>query len=145
MRVFEKVSYDQTGTLPTRADDRSAGHDFYTPITVTIPAHKSVAIKTNIKCQMEDDDVLLIFVRSSIGIKKHLMLANQTGVIDASYYNNPDNEGNIICCLYNYGEEEITICGGERIAQGVFVKYLKTDEGEVLSNARTGGIGSSGA
>lgn len=144
MRKFEKVSYDDTGILPTRADLGSAGHDFYTPIDLEIKPREIVKFNTNIKVIMEPDEVLLLFVRSSIGIKKNLMLCNGTGVIDSTYYNNPDNEGNIIGALFNYGNETQYIKAGERVIQGVFVKYLITDNDKPLSDKRIGGVGSSG-
>lgn len=144
LRTFEKVSYNDTGIIPTRADVGSAGYDFYTPEDITIKPHEQVVVKTNIKAKMPDRDVLLLFIRSSIGIKKNLMLSNCVGVIDSTYYNNPDNEGNIMFALYNYGSEEQFIKAGERVAQGVFTSYFTTDDDQPLSHTRTGGIGSSG-
>ena len=144
MRKFEKVSNTPSYIEPTRADIGSAGYDLYSPIDVTIPSKEMVKIATNVKCQMPQDEVLMLFVRSSIGIKRCLMLANGTGIIDSTYYNNPDNEGNIICAMYNYGNEPQTIKAGERIVQGVFVKYGVVDDDKPLSNERVGGIGSSG-
>ena len=144
MRKFEKVNYDNSGILPTRNDKGSAGYDFYAPYSFTIQPHDAFIFKTNIKAQMEEDDVLLLYVRSSIGIKRQLMLCHGTGVIDATFYNNPDNEGNISCALYNYGDEAQTINAGERVMQGVFSKYLLTDDDKPLNKTRTGGIGSSG-
>ena len=93
---------------------------------------------------MEIDEVLLLFVRSSIGIKRNLSLANGTGVIDSTYFNNLDNEGNIICAIYNYGTTPQVIKEGERFVQGVFVKYLTTSQDTTKNTTRTGGIGSSG-
>lgn len=144
MRKFEKVSYDNSGTLPTRNDKGSAGYDFYTPVQLVIEPGQMVKFKTHIKAQMEQDEVLMLYVRSSIGIKKNLMLANTTGVIDSTYYNNPDNEGNIIGALYNYGTETQVIEAGERVMQGMFIKYLTTVNDIPLNTVRTGGIGSSG-
>ena len=37
---------------------------------------------------MQDGEVLLLYVRSSVGIKRGLVLANGTGVIDKDYYSN---------------------------------------------------------
>lgn len=141
---FEQVSYADDGIIPTRADEGSAGYDFYSTETVVIKPKEVVKIKTNIKASMGLGDVLMLYVRSSIGIKKNLMLANGTGVIDSTYYNNPDNEGNIIIALYNYGDVERIIMKGDRIAQGVFLSYFIAENDKVLSNTRTGGIGSSG-
>ena len=143
-RDFEKVSYNNSGIIPTRADIGSAGYDFYTPIDLEIKPHESIKFETNIKAKMNKDEVLLLYVRSSIGIKKNLMLSNGTGVIDSTYYNNSDNEGNIIGSIYNYGDDIQYIKAGDRVMQGVFVKYLITDSDSPLSTTRTGGIGSSG-
>lgn len=144
MRKFEKVSYCNSGTIPTRSDDGSAGYDFYTPTQLVIEPKQMVKVQTHIKADMLKDEVLMLYVRSSIGIKKNLMLANITGVIDSTYYNNPDNEGNIIAALYNYGEETQVIEAGERFMQGVFTKYLIVDDDQPLNKERLGGIGSSG-
>lgn len=144
MIKFEKVSYAD-GVIPKRSDSGSAGYDFYSTETVTIAPKTQVMIKTNIKAQMDYDTVLLLFMRSSLGIKKNLMLANTTGVIDSSYYNNEDNEGNIIGAVYNYGNEPVTIQAGDRFMQGVFVEYKTTDAiEEIINEKRTGGIGSTG-
>ena len=144
MRRFEKVTYDDSGIIPTRSDNGSAGYDFYTPQDIVIKPGEAVLFKTNIKAQMLPDEVLLLYIRSSVGIKKHIVLSNGTGVIDSTYYGNPDNEGNIMCALYNYGTEEQVITAGDRVMQGVFIKYLTTDNDIVISKQRTGGIGSSG-
>ena len=144
MIKFEKVSYAD-GVIPKRSDSGSAGYDFYSTETVTIEPKTQVMIKTNIKAQMDYNTVLLLFMRSSLGIKKNLMLANTTGVIDSSYYNNEDNEGNIIGAVYNYGNEPVTIQAGDRFMQGVFVEYKTTDTTEeIINEKRTGGIGSTG-
>jgi dUTP pyrophosphatase len=50
---------------------------------------------------MQPNEVLLIDIRSSIGINQDLMIANTLGVIDSDYYNNPKNEGNIGFTLRN--------------------------------------------
>lgn len=144
MRKFEKVSYCNNGIIPTRNDKGSAGYDFYTPTQLVIEPKQMIKFQTNIKASMEQDEVLMLYVRSSIGIKKNLMLPNGTGVIDSTYYNNPDNEGNIIGALFNYGNETQIIEAGERVMQGVFMKYFVTDDDKPLNEERIGGIGSSG-
>ena len=143
-RKFEKVSYDDTGILPTRNDKASAGYDFYAPKDIVIYPHEGTKFATNIKATMEEDEVLMLYVRSSIGIKRGLTLANGTGIIDSTYYNNPDNEGNIIIALYNYGDVPQHFKAGDRIAQGVITSFFTVENDVVLSDKRTGGIGSSG-
>lgn len=129
-------------TLPTRSDNRSAGYDFYAPTNYMCRSHKTTKIWTDVKSYMQDDEVLLIDVRSSMGGKFHL--ANTIGVIDASYYENESNDGSIGIFLVNDTDEDIYISKGDRIAQGIFIKYLTTDDDAPLSNKRTGGFGSTG-
>ena len=130
--------------LPVRGTSRSACYDLSSPIRVTIPAHSSVLIWLNIKSYMLADEVLEVYVRSSIGIKKSLMLKNTVGVIDSDYYSNESNDGNIAVCLFNMNDEAVVIEKNERIAQAMFQKYLVVDNDVCLSDIRLGGIGSTG-
>lgn len=148
LRYFEEVSeghkkHKANTQLPIRADKRSAGYDFFSKETVVIEPNQSHLFWTDVKAYMQDDELLSVHVRSSIGIKKDLMLKNTTGIIDSSYYNNPSNDGNIGINLFNYGTEPVTIEAGERIAQGIFQKYLITANDNVLHSERIGGSGSS--
>lgn len=128
---------------PTRSDAGSAGYDFYIPVDIKIEPRSQTVVWTNVKAYMEPDEVLLIFVRSSIGIKRGVTLANGTGVIDASYFNNPSNDGNIGLCLKNNTGQTVEFKAGEKVAQGIFTKFLVADEDVTMSDERTGGIGSS--
>jgi len=128
--------------LPKRSTLGSAGYDFSTPLEVTIPANGKTTIWTNIKSYMQSSEVLMIYVRSSIGIKKGLTLANGTGVIDSDYYDNSGNEGNIGICLVNNSEVDVVLKKEERIAQGVFLPFLISDDDDI-NLKRVGGIGSS--
>ena len=129
--------------LPERSSKHSAGYDFFTPVDITIAPNETKMILTHVKAQMDSDKVLLILPRSSMGIKRHVVLANSTGVIDADYYNNPDNEGNIGIVLYNYGTEVQKFKTGDKVAQGIFVNYCCTND-DVATAERIGGIGSTG-
>lgn len=142
VRGFEYVS--RVGAIPkkpTRGSVHSAGYDICTIEDYTVPPHQSVYIYTGIKAYMPPDEYLDLRVRSSLGIKRQLMLATGASVIDADYYNNPDNEGEIIIVLYNYGDAAQTIEAGERIVQGIFTKYFLTDN-DNATEQRTGGTGS---
>ena len=146
---FEEVLYTQKAYrhkptfLPTRATAKSAGHDFFLKEDVTIKPGKAVFQYTDVKCRLNRDEVLLLFVRSSIGIKQHLMLANGTGVIDADYYGNADNDGNIGLTLYNYGTDAVTLKENDRVMQGIVVDY-KISENDSTQSGRSGGFGSTG-
>ena len=130
--------------LPTRSDERSAGYDFYTPVDIIIAPGQRYLVWTDVKAYMQDNEVLMLYVRSSIGVKKGIVLSNGTGIIDASYYSNPDNDGRIGISLFNTSNKEVQLLAGERIAQGVFIQYLVADDDNVLNKERVGGFGSSG-
>ena len=128
--------------LPTRGTAKSAGYDLASPIDVIIEPHSSVLIWTNVKAYMQDDEVLEVYIRSSTAIKRDLILKNTVGIIDSDYYSNESNDGNIGICLYNTTYAPREIKKGERIAQGIFKKYLIADNDVCLHHDRTGGIGS---
>ena len=129
--------------LPTRGSKTSAGYDFYLPHDIKIEPHSKVLVWTDVKAYMQEEEVLMLYVRSSIGIKKGLMLSNTTGVIDSDYYSNESNDGNIGVSLFNYSDEVVELKKGERICQGVFINFLVADNGN-SDKERIGGIGSTG-
>lgn len=130
--------------LPTRSDKGSAGYDFYSPIDFEIKPGETKVVPMDIKAYMLEDEVLLLWTRSSMGIKNRIVLANQTGVVDSSYYNNEDNDGNICTALTNMGDKIYKVNAGDKIMQGVFIKFLIIDNDKPISQQRTGGIGSTG-
>ena len=104
-------------------------------------ANLRTMVPTGLKVKMPKDVVLKIYPRSSTGSNCLLVLANQTGIIDSDYYNNPDNEGHIFIPILNLFPYDIKIKKGEKIAQGIFEHYLITDD-DNADNKRIGGFGS---
>ena len=131
--------------LPVRSTKNSAGYDMEAAEDVVIPAfrpgQKPVLVKTGLKAYMQFDEVLILANRSSNPGKKGLILANSIGVVDSDYYGNPDNDGHIMFAFFNFKDEDIEIKKGERIGQGMFQKYLVTDN-DIAGAERTGGFGS---
>ena len=152
MRKFERISkkqfkkdipdgnYDDI-VLPYRKTMNSAGYDFISLCRMCIKPNESVRIPTGIKVILNEDEFLALFVRSSLGIKHDIRLSNQVGIVDADYYNNPDNEGHLWICVKNEGENEFVLEKGAAFAQGVFSKYFVTED-DNATGVRTGGIGS---
>lgn len=100
-------------------------------------------VHTGIKARMEDDEVLELYNRSSNPSKLGLVLANSVGVVDADYYENPDNDGEIMFAFYNFMPWSVTLKVGDKLGQGVFKKFLRPTEGLVINDTtRTGGFGS---
>lgn len=152
MRKFEKISEDvflrdvgnnsyQDIIMPKRSTKYSAGYDFYALYDIVFNPGDRKVIPTGIKVKMNNNEYLAIFIRSSLGFKYNLRMCNQTGIIDADYYNNKENEGHIFVCLQNESDQIITIKKGDRFVQGIFMPYLIVDD-DTTDNMRKGGIGS---
>ena len=147
IRGFEKVAkYAEIDfPMPERKTELSAGYDFCLPEEVTLEPGKLQLVPTGVKAYMQPGEWLGMHIRSSMAVKKRFMLVNNVGIIDADYYNNPDNEGHIMLALLNMGENPVTLPKGERVAQGIFYNYLTADGDEKVSKAvRGGGFGSTG-
>ena len=104
---------------------------------------KVTIVKTGLNAYMQPDEYLALHVRSGISIKHGILLINSTGIIDADYYNNEDNEGHIMAALFNTGKEPFSVKKGDRIVQGIFCRYLTADD-DSAEGKRSGGIGSTG-
>ncbi|WP_251716709.1 dUTP diphosphatase [Lactobacillus agrestimuris] len=163
---------DKNISLPKRQTLASAGYDIEAAEDITIPSiwrlnfvrifrlirngHelnerdyemaddilKPILVPTGLKVYMPEDEVLILANRSSNTFKKNLALPNGIGVIDSDYYNNSKNEGELFVQVLNYGVRPLHIKKGERIAQGIFMKYLKTDDDDPITRKRTSGFGS---
>ena len=131
--------------LPIRKTKYSAGYDVEAAEDTIIPAfkrgQKPTLVKTGIKAYMDEDEMLLLYNRSSNPGKKGLILANSVGVIDKDYYGNPDNDGHIMFAFYNIKDEDVEIKKGDCIGQAIFMPFLIAD-GDVAEGTRIGGFGS---
>lgn len=129
--------------LPVRASRHSAGYDLCTPVPLSIPPGGRVRFATDLKAYMGAGEVLCLYPRSSVGFRG-VRLCNTVGVVDADYFGNPENDGNIVVCLHNAGEETFAAAPGDRLIQAVFTAYLLAD-GDSADTERQGGLGHSGA
>ena len=157
--------------LPVRKTAQSAGYDFVVAEDIIIPpyaemsermwANKSVhvpslndaaaiikeakakvtLVSTGMKCQLDKGTYLELSVRSSCPLKHWLVLGNSVGIIDADYYNNPDNEGEIFFQIINLAPFPIQLKRGDAIGQGIIKPYLITEDDNAIGE-RTGGFGS---
>ena len=99
---------------------------------------------TGVKVSIPLEHVMLIFPRSSTGIKLHCMLSNTTGVIDSGY------RDEIRMAVTNFGNETVCLQDGQRLAQFMIIPRPKLelefveDNEDFRQNDRDGGIGSSG-
>lgn len=160
-------------SLPQRATSHSAGYDFTAAEDFLLPTiwrmnfvrlfrlirneHpltdedyemaekvlKPYLVPTGIKAYMGPDEYLMLANRSSNPIKRGLVLPNGVGIIDADYYNNPSNEGEIFMALVNVGVRDVVLHKGDHIGQGIFMPFLTADGDQGNDRTRAGGFGSS--
>lgn len=155
MRSFEKISFEQFKNdvcddkliynkfkLPNRSSKNSAGYDFFSLFDFSLKPGEIMKIPTGIKVNMENNDVLFLVVRSSMGFKYNVRMCNQVGVIDSDYYNNSDNEGHIWIKLKNEGDKDFIVKNGDAICQGIFLNYLTVTNERDVKKIRNGGLGS---
>lgn len=159
--------------LPERSTKNSAGYDFFAPEDIEIEpvlykalsnfilnmlkgiknpddvsdddmySIKPTLVMTGVKAYMQDDEYLGMYNRSSNPKKLGLILANGVGVVDSDYYNNPDNDGEIGFAFYNIFPWKVKIKKGDKLGQGIFQKFLKSDNDNAFVT-RSGGFGSTG-
>ena len=154
--------------LPLYKTRHSAGADFFCAKEIVIPSiwkslfgmlkdgilHVSdkekakkelepTLVHTGIKASMEEDECLILCNRSSNPKKLGLVLANGIGLIDKDYYNNVDNDGEIMFAFYNFLPFDRTIHVGDTLGQGVFQKFLYPEVGlRIADEERKSGFGS---
>lgn len=166
-RYFEVVSKykDKNVNLPKRQTKHSVGYDFEAAEDIVIPSIwklvfrnvtkfllgysdkvlpiEPTPVPTGIKAYFQKDEGLFLYNRSSNPKKYGLLLANSVGVVESDYYNNPENEGEILFVFWNLFPFDVIIHKGQRIGQGVFKKILFVDN-DKATGERQGGFGSTG-
>ena len=135
---------DKDITLPVRSTKNSAGYDVAAAEDVVVPVFekgcKPTLVHTGLKAYCQPDEWYMLANRSSGPGKRKLVLANGIGIIDADFYNNPDNEGHMWFALQNHGDKTFKVEAGQGFGQGIFMKYYTVDEEEV-NTERTGWSG----
>lgn len=136
---FERYfNSDDAVKMPSRKTSQSAGYDICAIGSYVIQPSSKAIINTGLTAYMGENEWLGLFVRSGLSYEFDLTLQNATGVIDSDFYGN-----HIRLLLRNEGTEPFIVNHGDRIAQGIFLPYLKADE-DNTSAKRTGGFGSTG-
>lgn len=145
MNNVRYLKIDEKAVVPTYGTDFSAGADIYALLpdeSVSIKKGETYLVHTGISLEIPEGFGGFVFARSGLASKKGLAPANKVGVIDSDY------RGELMVPLYNQSGETQTIQNGERIAQIVFMPYMKANFSESESLDKTernkGGFGSTG-
>ena len=128
--------------IPEYKSKDAAGCDVYALEEVKIKPNTIEFIRTGVSFEFESTHFLMIAPRSSLALKKNLMVPNSIAIGDSDY------RGEYLLALRNLGTEEVTIDKHERIGQILFLQFTRAEFEEVdeLSDTErgTGGFGSTG-
>lgn len=132
---------ENNSKIPTKANANDAGWDLYSTIDTIIPPKQRKTVKTGIALEMPEHMAGLIWPRSGLSVKQGIDVL--AGVVDSGY------RGEIMVCLYNTSDENVSINCGDRIAQIIFQEVPRVmmlhQEGLGSSQRGDKGFGSSGA
>ena len=108
-----------------------------------LPPGIRVLIPTGLIFDIPEGNVLKMFIRSSVALKKGLVMANGTGIIDSDYVEES------YMMLQNVTDSLVTIENGERLAQCMLVpveqhELVETSDRPAQKTSRNGGFGSTG-
>mgnify|MGYP000993365576 CR=1 FL=1 len=150
--VADEYKENPEKLLPIRGTKGSAGYDLINPYDcdINIDSPGLYILDTFIKIEVPENIVAKMYVRSSIGIEKGIVLANGTGIIDSDFKDTikiplVKNRISVISQSFvdTINNKKPKICKGDRIVQIVFTKYFTTED-DNTKEERTGGIGSTG-
>lgn len=134
------VLLDANAKVPTKANFNDAGFDLYSTVDTIIPPKQRKTVRTGISVEMPEHFAGLIWPRSGLSVKQGIDVL--AGVVDSGY------RGEIMVCLYNTSDDNVTIQTGDRIAQIIFqeVPRVIMEVHESLGSSQRGdkGFGSSG-
>ena len=139
---FRRVN--DRATVPHYSTEFAAGADLYACLEneIIINPGETVKITTGICLEIPAGLGGFIFARSGLATKSGLAPANKVGVVDSDY------RGEIIVALHNHSEKPACVKSGDRVAQIVFLPYVKGIflDGDLSETERgTGGFGSTGS
>jgi dUTP pyrophosphatase len=126
--------FDKSYPLPT-ANSGAACFDFICRETVTIQPGQIKAVAQNVALKVPEGHAFLMFVRSSTPLRKGVVLANGVGVIDPFYCGDKDE---FLAFLLNITDKPVTIAEGDKVVQGMFVKFATIAWEEVDALRETG-------
>ena len=129
--------------LPAYHSEGAAAFDLASREDVVVQPGAVVLVGTGLVVEVPRGHFLAVVARSSLPIKKGLIVANSVGIVDSDYCG-PRDEVKVE--VYNFTPREATIARGERIAQGLILPAVRVVWDEVQDSAAPsrGGFGSTG-
>lgn len=134
---------DKKLPLPQYHTKGSIGFDLVSRKKINVRPSELKLVPLNIVIETPKDYGLFLTCRSSMPIKKGLLIPNGLGIIDQDYSGENDE---LMLEVFNFTKKIVKIDRGERIAQGIIVKIEKVEFKEVkkMTKQSRGGFGSTG-
>lgn len=134
--------FDKELPLPEYKTAGAAGFDLTAKETIKIGPGMVGYIPLNIAVETPKDHILLIAARSSTH-KHGIMPVNGIGIGDPDFRGDEDEYQ---FPSFNFTDKVVTVEKGTRIAQGIFVKFIKASwkETDKMRAKSRGGFGSTG-
>jgi dUTP pyrophosphatase len=129
--------------LPSYHSEGAAAFDLASREEVVVQPGAVVLVGTGLVVDVPRGHFLAVVARSSLPIKKGLIVANSIGIVDSDYCG-PHDEVKVE--VYNFTSREVSIARGERIAQGLILPSVRVEWEEVQDTGAPsrGGFGSTG-
>lgn len=135
---------DRTLPMPLYQTKGSVAFDLYARKQTIVKPFTPTVIPLNVIIKIPKGYFLLLAIRSSIPLKKSLVIANGIGIIDEDYCGEKDEVG---LEVLNFLQKEVVIEKGERIAQAMLIQINKIEKFEIvdkINKESRGGFGSTG-
>ena len=170
MMKFERVQKYPDAIIPVRSTAEAGGYDLFAAEDTIIPSYweimgkmreewengysfedilqqhpnwRPTLVSTGVKIKLDSDKTFEISARSSLPRKRWMIVANAPGKVDADYYQNPTNDGEIFVQIINLSPIDQIIKKGEKFAQGSIHQFFLVDD-DTATGERQGGFGSTG-
>ncbi len=134
---------DPAVSMPEYHSAGAAAFDLAARDEVVVGPREVRLVGTGLVIEAPPGHFLAIVARSSLPLKKGLVVANAVGVVDRDYCGPTDE---VKVQVMNVTDAPVTIAQGERIAQGLILPVTRVefeDVDEIASSSR-GGFGSTG-
>lgn len=134
---------DPAVPLPKYESAGAAGFDLAASIDMTVQPGEVTLVPTGLVIAVPPGHFLGVFARSSTPLKRGLMVANGVGVVDEDFCG-PQDEIKIE--VFNFTSNAVAITRGDRLAQGIFIPYMRAQWQETATPTKPtrGGFGATG-
>jgi dUTP pyrophosphatase len=134
---------DRSAPVPGYHSAGAAAFDLAAAEDVVVAPGEVRLVRTGLVVEVPDGHCLAIVARSSLPLKKGLIVANGVGIVDSDY-RGPQDEVKVE--VMNLTPAPVALARGERVAQGLILAVARVEWEEIDESAHPsrGGFGATG-